>query len=355
MKILIVNPFGIGDILFTTPLAASLTEGGHDVYYWSNERVSELLRHNPNVKGVFSLARGDIKKIFNRSTGEGVARSFGMFKRLKKERFDAALDFSLDYRYGLILLLLGIKKRVGFNYKERGRFLTDAVKIEGFKKRHMVEHYNDLLPFIDSTIKPVHKLELSAGTDYLKEAELFLREHGVVAKDILVGIAPGGGESWGKDAFRKRWPKEKFAYVAEKLSSENGYKIVVFGASDESDICGYISEKTGKASIDTCGKLTLGQYAAILERCKLLITNDGGPLHMAVALGVPTVSIFGPVDEKVYGPYSDSSKHIVISGTAECRPCYRNFRYPLCKTFICLDSIEPERVLDAAKKILGSE
>ena len=169
-----------------------------------------------------------------------------------------------------------------------------------------------------------------------------------------MGIATGGGESWGKDAFRKRWPKEKFAYVAEKLNSEKGYKVVIFGTSDEADICGYISEKVGQSSMNTCGKLTLGQYAAVLKRCNLLITNDGGPLHMAVALGVPTVSVFGPVDEKVYGPYPDSPKHVVISGKTECRPCYKDFRYTLCKSFICLDSIEPDKVLEAIKKLVGS-
>ncbi len=76
-------------------------------------------------------------------------------------------------------------------------------------------------------------------------------------------------------------------------------------------------------------------------------------MHMAVALGVKTVSIFGPVDEKVYGPYPPSRDNIAIAGTVDCRPCYKNFRYPICKNMICLESINPSVVLDAVRKVLN--
>ncbi|MCG2705302.1 MAG: glycosyltransferase family 9 protein [Candidatus Omnitrophica bacterium] len=352
MKILIVNPFGIGDVLFTTPILNALAESGHSVYYWSNERVADILKYNPKIKGVFSLARGDIKKIFKDSFFSGIKSLFSMLVKIKKEKFDVAFDFSLDYRHSLILWFLGVKKRIGFDYKNRGRFLTDAIKVKGFGGQHMVEYYNGLARFMGSSIKPDVNMELFVGKDDVKQAEVFLQKCGVAAGDILLGIAPGGGGSWGKDAFRKRWPKEKFAYIAERLGKEASYKIVIFGSKDESDICAYVNKNTSPKAIDACGKLTLGQYAAVLKRCRLLVTNDGGPLHMAVALEVPSVSIFGPVDEKVYGPYPESSKHAVISGEAKCRPCYKDFRYPLCKAFICFDSIEPERVLKTVKRFL---
>lgn len=352
MKILIVNPFGIGDVLFTTPIAAALAESGRSVYYWSNERVADILKHNPKISGIFSLARGDIKRIFKNSFFGGIKALLLLLGKIKKEKFEVAFDFSLDYRYGLILWLLGIKKRIGLDYKNRGRFLTDAVKIKSFEDRHVVRYYNGLIRFMEGDIMPGANMELFIGSDDAKHAEAFLQKSGVLAEDVLLGIAPGGGGSWGRDAFRKRWPKEKFAYIAERLGREGSYKIVVFGSEDEADICGYVSGNAGNSSINTCGKLTLGQYAAILKRCKLLITNDGGPLHMAVALGISTVSIFGPVNEKVYGPYPGSPKHIVISGEAKCRPCYKDFRYPLCKALICLDSIEPEEGLTAVKKLL---
>jgi ADP-heptose:LPS heptosyltransferase len=241
---------------------------------------------------------------------------------------------------------------VGFDYNGRGRFLTDAVKIDGFSDKHMVRHYAELLKLMDSSLEPGSRMELFTGSEEDKWAERFLKGNGIAPSDILVAIAPGGGASWGKDAFRKHWPKEKFAYVADKLRSDYGCKIIIFGNEKESELCESVAEKMENAPINTCGRLSLGQFAALLKRCKLLIANDGGPLHMASALGIKTISIFGPVDEKVYGPHPFSQDHVVITGTVDCRPCYRNFKYPLCENIVCLDSIDPSQVLDAVKKVL---
>lgn len=352
MKILLVNPFGIGDVLFTTPVIKSLAEKGHSVYFWSNERTADILKYNPAIKDILPFSRGDLKKVFGVSAAKGVKKIFNMIKWLRKERFDASLDFSMDYRYSFLLWLSGVKKRAGFDYNGRGRFLTDAIKMCGFSDKHMIRHYNELLKFIDDSLEQGSKMELFVGSEEDKWAEQFLKENGVAASDVLAAIAPGGGASWGKDAFRKHWPKEKFAYVADKLNSEYGYKIMIFGSEKESGLCESVAGKMENTPINTCGKLSLGRFAALLKRCKLLIANDGGPLHMAAALGVKTISVFGPVDEKVYGPHPLSRDHIVITGTVDCRPCYRSFKYPLCKNIVCLDSIDPSQVLDAVRKIL---
>ena len=353
MRILIVNPFGIGDVLFTTPIIRALAENGHAVYFWSNERVAEILKHNTAIKGIFPLSRGDLKKVFKASAGKGVKSFLTMLKWVRGGRFDVALDFSLDYRYSLILWLLGVRKRIGFDYKGRGRFLTDTVKIDGFTGKYMAEHYAGIMKIADKSVGAGGKMELFTGEDDNKWAERFLKENGIAAGDVLAGIAPGGGASWGTDAFRKHWPKENFAYIADALISRHGHKVIIFGNEKESLLCEAVLGKMTCSPINTGGKLSLGKFAALLKRCKLLITNDGGPLHMAVALGVKTVSIFGPVDEKVYGPYPPSRDHIAIAGTVNCRPCYKNFRYPLCKNMICLDSVNPSEVLDAVRKVLN--
>lgn len=349
MNILIVNPFGIGDVLFTTPVIRALAGKGHSVYFWSTERTADILRHNPAIKGILPLSRGDLKKI---SAWKGAKALIGLMMRLRKGSFDAALDFSLDYRYGLLLRMAGIKKRVGFDYKGRGRFLTDAVKIDGFSGRHMAAHYADILRFIDKPLKAEGKMELFVGDEDDKWADRFLRENGAAGSDVLIGITPGGGASWGKDASRKHWPKENFAVVADKLVSEGGRRVVIFGSESESALCAAVAGKMKCRPINTGGKLSLGRFAALLRRCRLLITNDGGPLHMASALGVKTVSVFGPVDEKIYGPYPVSANHSVITGDAACRPCYKNFKYPVCKETVCLNSVGADAVLEAARGLL---
>lgn len=353
MKILFVNPFGIGDVLFTTPLARTLKEKGHSIYYWCNERVVDILKYNKAIEDIFALSRGDFKRIFKTSAVEAVKRAVDLIRRLRRGRFDMAFDFSLDYRYSLLLRILGVKRIIGFDYRKRGRFLTDKIKIGGFDDKHMVEQYLKLLEFIDREITPHERIELFVGNDEKKWAEEFLNHEGIGASDALIGITPGGGTSWGKSAFRKHWPKEKFAHIGEELTAEKRYRIILFGSEEEADICNFIARRMKNNVVNLCGKTTLGQFAAVLRRCKLMITNDGGPLHMASALGVKTVSIFGPVDERVYGPYPPSKEDITIKADVECRPCYKNFRYPFCDNRICLDSIEPSTVLEAARSKLG--
>ena len=353
MKILFVNPFGIGDLLFTTPLARALKKRGHTVYYWCNKRTQGIIRHNDAVSGFFALSRGDLKKEFRSSPLGAAGKFLSLARSLKKERFDTALDFSLDSRYSLLLRLLGVRKLAGFDYKGRGRFLTHPVKMNGFHSRHMIDYYGMLLKYADEGALSSGETELFTGDEEMSWADGFLKEQGVGYKETVIGIAPGGGGSWGTDAYRKQWPKEKFAAVAGSLVVKYGLKIILFGSEEDEVICSFIGSRVKKNIINTCGVLNIERFAELLKRCLVLITNDGGPLHMACALGVKTISIFGPVSELVYGPSGRSGEDIVVTGDADCRPCYRHFRYPVCEDRICLKNIEPSRVLEAASGFLN--
>ncbi len=352
MKILFVNPFGIGDVLFTTPLIRPLAEKGHRIYYWCNERVADILRCNGSVEGVFSLSRGDIKRFFRVSPLKALKRFFGVAAAIRTKAFDLAFDFSLDYRYSLILRLLGVRKIAGFDYKGRGFLLSHKIAVSGFDNEHMVEHYAKLLQFVDSTIKTDGRMELVVTQQQELWANELLRHHGVGTGNVLIGVAPGGGASWGKDAFRKQWPKEYFACLSDILAETGQYKIIIFGSRDDIEVCDYIAETVKKKVINICGRTTLPQLAALLKQCMLLIANDGGLLHMASALGVGTVSIFGPVDEKVYGPYPPSGKHVTVTADVECRPCYKNFRYNPCDERRCLKLVTPAHVLKKVHKVI---
>ena len=130
--------------------------------------------------------------------------------------------------------------------------------------------------------------------------------------------------------------------------------MVVLGDSRERDVCDDIQKKMKAKAIMACGKTTLRNFLGLINRCGLIITNDGGPLHMAVGLGLNTISIFGPVDEKIYGPYPVTKKHIVISKSdVPCRPCYKKFKYKICEDRSCLKSIKADEVLAAAGRFLS--
>ncbi|MCX5709130.1 MAG: glycosyltransferase family 9 protein [Candidatus Omnitrophica bacterium] len=354
-RILVINPFGIGDVLFTTPLVRALEENYPHCFigYWCNERVKTILENNKNIDRIFALSRGDLKKIFARSWFEGIAAAIKLFSQIKGCKFDTAFDFSLDHRYGLVARLAGIKTSIGYNYKGRGRFLTQRIGLEGYQNKHVVEYYSDLLRFAGISGKSKN-LELTVSDENLKKAEDLLRSRGIRKGDLAIGIAPGAGASWGRDAGYKHWPALKFAQVADSLAKDLVAKVVILGDTGEEAIADVVINAAANQPIDLTGKTTLDVLPGVIKNLKVLICNDGGPLHMAVALGVKTVSIFGPVDELVYGPYPPSPEHKVLKWDMKCRPCYKNFRMSACdKDRECLRSISVEQVLAGVKEVLN--
>ncbi len=355
-KILIINPFGIGDVLFTTPVIKAIKDNlpNATISYWCNERVKSILEDNKNIDKVFALSRGDIKKIYSRSKLEGVYKSFSLLQSIKKEKLEVAFDFSLDHRYSLLSKFVGIKKRIGFNYKNRGRFLTDKIDIDSYNNKHVVEYYLDLLKFIN--IKPkTYNLDLSVSDEYKIKVKDALNKLDVNDNDLLIGIAPGGGASWGKDACLKHWPAPRFAQLADRIQDVLGAKIIILGDESERPPADMIIKEMKNKAIDLGGKTTLEELIAIMDTVEVLITNDGGPLHIAVALGKKTVSFFGPVDPKVYGPYPpDDRRHIVLRKELACSPCYRNFRLVPCqRNKACLQDITVDEAMNAVSMLLS--
>ncbi len=353
-KVLIINPFGLGDILFTAPVIKAIKDKYPDVLigYWCNQRVEPVISANPKIYKVFALSRGDIRKLYQESFLSGFWNSLKLALSLKKEHFDICFDFSLEHRYSLFSKIIGIKRRIGFNYQGRGRFLTDKIDITGYDQKHVVEYYLDLLRFLN--IEPKDKsLELFVPIDAEIKARNILSVGKVEEGDLIIGIAPGAGGSWGKNAGYKHWPALKFAQVAERLAAEFKAKIVLIGDDTERAIADVIVNAMRNKPIDLVGKVSLEILPGLIKTFNLFITNDGGPMHMAVALGVKTVSIFGPVDDLIYGAYPANKDHLVVKSNIGCRPCYQNFRLPVCENDgECLKSVSVEDVFAAAAKLL---
>ena len=357
-KILIINPFGIGDVLFTTPVIRAAKDSCPNSFigYWCNHKTKDILKDNPDIDKIFALSRGDLKKIYRQSFIKGTNIFLSLLKQIRKESFDIALDFSLDYRYSFIAKLLGIKKRIGFNFKNRGRFLTESIDIEGYKDKHVVEYYLDILRFLDigQKEKPETGLFLSREDELF--AGEFLKSHNLINDGLLIGCAPAGGASWGGNADYLRWPEQKFTSLIECLIKKHNVTILLFGAPEEADICNRIQSNLSGNVVNTAGKITLGQFAALFKRCKIAICNDAGPLHIAVALGIKTVSMCGPVDPRVYGPYPpDKKKHIILKKYLTCSPCYRNFRLNTCeRNKECLRAITVAEAIGAVERLLAN-
>lgn len=353
-KILLINPFGVGDVLFTTPIIHTLKDAfpGVKLGYLCNNRPVDIIKNNPYIDYVFIYDRDEFVALRKKSFLAWVKKSLEFLGQIKAERFDAALDFSLNTQYGFFSWYAGIKNRIGYDFKKRGGFLTKRIGLSGYSEKHIVEYYGGLLKCLGIDLK-YSNLELYLKKEDKESIEGILSKEGISGSGFLIGIIPGAGRSWGKDAYLKHWRPEKFAQVADKLVENYKAKIIIMGDFSEKNLAQTVIDNMQNKAIGLSGLTTIGELAALLSMMKLVVTNDGGPLHMAVALGVKTVSIFGMVDEKAYGPYPPGNNHIVIKKDLSCRPCYRNFRLSEClNSRRCIEDITVDEVYSAIQRLI---
>jgi len=351
---LIINPFGIGDVLFSLPLIKSLKENfpSSKIFYLCNRRTEPILKDNPLINKTFVYERDEFEAVKKVSKISWIKKIWSIITEIKTENIDIAIDLSLNSQFGFFSLVAGIRERVGYNYKNRGRFLTKKIYFQGYEEKHVIEYYLELLNSIG--VKPKYiKTELALNKNQKNKAEIFLKERGVNSSELLIAIAPCGGASWGRDSYRKHWPKEKFAELADRLINKYRARIIFAGAGSEKQVIDDIERLMQKSCIKAID-LPLIEFLALLERSAILVANDGGPMHIGVFLGVKTVSIFGPVNEVVYGPYpQDPKRHLVVKKDLPCRPCYKKFRLPECMYQLkCLESITVDEVFESVESLL---
>jgi len=356
LKILLVNPFGIGDVLFSTPLIKILQRNypKASLYFICNKRTHAALERCPQLKGIYVFEKDDFRNLWRKNKPQFLKEFTSFIKKIKKERFDLAIDMSMGHQYSFFLKILNIPERIGFDYKGRGRFLTRKLEFDGFNDKPIGEYYKDLLKLIDLDTIGHEPTGIWLNTEDRDYIDRFFDNAGIGRSDTVIGIAPGGGESFGPRKIHfKRWPKERFAELAKMLISKMGSKVIlIWGPGEEGLVKEIVDLMDVKPIISP--KTTIRQSAALMSRCDCVVCNDSGPLHIAVAVKARTVSIFGPSDPNVYGPYPKGGRHISIVKEIECSPCYKKFKLPNCATLDCLNGIDVKDVYQAVAKHIRS-
>ncbi|PIQ82812.1 MAG: hypothetical protein COV76_01485 [Candidatus Omnitrophica bacterium CG11_big_fil_rev_8_21_14_0_20_64_10] len=366
MRILITHPFGIGDLLFSLPLVRAVKQRFPEgrLVLLCNERTEALAQAWPEVDETIRYHKDALRAAWKRSRIGGLREIGALADRIRKEQFDLQLDLSLGWQLGGLGLWAGIPRRVGLNFRGRGRFLTDSLPIHGFDDRPVAVHYFallNLLPeFRPAAGHPPAGPEQFAGPIPIPEpfdraGEDHLKNNGWnPAVGPMIALVPGGGASWGERASLKQWPVRHYAALIDALQGE-GRSLALIGDPTDELICRDLLRRSPRPPILLPPAPDLMTLAAILRRCRLVIGNDSGPLHLAAAVGTPTVTIFGPVDGSVYGPFPPGPQHRILSKGLACRPCYRGFRIPPCPwENRCLTELPPETVLAAARSLLDA-
>jgi len=283
--------------------------------------------------------------IYNKHDGKTQA----IIKKLRESDFDAAILLSNSFRSAMLLLPAGIKERIGYARDGRSLLLTRAIPVLRIDKRFapmsMVQYYNRLVECESDETND--RLELFTSKKDKLEVDELLQKWNLQQDDRLVIIVPGGafgGSKW--------WPTERFAKLADKLI-EDGYKVIVSCAPNgtERNIAEQIARQTNRDIYNLIeAGLSLSGLKELIQRCCLMVSNDTGPCHIAAALAVPLVTIFGPTDPRwtVTGYAGETRLRVDV----DCGPCQQE---TCSKDHRCMNLISVDDVYSAAKKRLGGD
>ncbi len=352
-KILFVNPFGIGDALFTMTLAEAVRREKPEaqIGFLCNERTCDLVRLNASIDQTFVVNRDHFRGLWRESRRSCLREIRALCALIRDQRYEAVVDLSLGREFAFFAWWIGIRRRIGLDYRRRGLFLNDRIPIEGYEGDHAVEIQARLLTRLGLPgLQPPSRISIRVP-EHAKHLLLSrLRQGGIVPSDRVAAFAPGGGKSWGPNAVYKQWDPDRFAAVAARRR-DLGEKILLLGDSSERALLEKVAKLSGGPAVVLAGE-PVEFVVAALERSGYLLCNDGGLMHLANALGIRTVAVFGPVDDRVYGPYGSQTAHATVTADVPCRPCYHRFHFPPCPhERRCLTGITVEKVAAAVEKI----
>jgi heptosyltransferase-2 len=252
---------------------------------------------------------------------------------LRRHHFDCAILLQNAFGAAWVACLAGIPTRIGYNRDGRGFLLTRAVRVpkRGEIPRHERFYYLELLRragLVETT--PADAIRIMPQTT-------------VRGTKRIIGISPGAAYGTAK-----RWLPERFAEAAGAIASARGASLALFGSRAEHDLCEQIARMLdGHDVTNYAGKTTLEQFIELAARCELFLTNDSGAMHIASALGVPTVAIFGATDHEATGPIGPRSR--VVRQKVECSPCLLR-ECPIDHR--CMTRVSSERVVREALALL---
>lgn len=341
MKILVFNPSFLGDSVLTTPLIKAVK------HYFNDSIVDFCVRPEnvPLFEGLDII--NEVIPFDKRKSAKGVSGIFRFAREIKKRDYDIIISCHKSLRSTLTLAFSGVLLRVGFRESACSYLYTETVSRD--MQLHEVERNLMLLqPLVEDF--DLDKVKKIAGTAEVFVDERLVENIKIYMKSIfsqrrLVGINPGS--VWET----KKWLSDRFAKVCDKLY-EKGCICVLYGAPTDLSSCNDVQEKAKHPVLNLCGRLPLGQLPSYIKAMDLLITNDSGPLHIASAVGTPSVAIFGPT-VKSLGFFPYDTKSVVVEKDISCRPCglHGGHKCPQGH-FKCMKDIDDETVFKEARKVL---
>lgn len=343
MRILMVRLSSIGDVVHTLPALSALRRRFPDATIdWLVEtRHRDVLLSNPDVSELVEVdTLGWRKRLFSPATWKEIAASV---REIRKREYDVVLDLQGTIKSSVAARLAKSDRRVGFainalKEKPAGVLYSERVSVNG-TPRHMIDRHLRLLSALE-----IESDERAFPIVVPKEMEQrAVRELESLGLADYVVLNPGG--SWGT----KRWDPGKFGTLAAAIADEWRLPSLVIWGPGEEELAHEIVAGSGK-SAKLAPRTGIRDVIPYIRRARLFVSGDTGPMHIASALGVPVVGVFGPTDPARNGPFGAGDE--VVWKKPPCGPCYKH-RCPGYGT-VCMTSIEVDDVLEAVRKRLAT-
>ena len=326
----------LGDMVLLTPALRALkrTYPESDLTLLLRPRVADLMQTHPYVDTCIL----DKKK-------EGRYRSFmGLVRQVRDKVFDLAVVLHpTSFRNALLPFLAGVPIRIGTNVSGRGMLLTRSC--EDNTNVHEVHRYLRVLRLLDIDAAPSFLEFWHRDTDR-QFIERLLRAEGVSPNDRILAL--NLGTTW----TTKQWEVTNFADVIQQIVHlAPRIKIVLTGSPTERELAETLP--VSLPVVNLIGKTDVLQLGALLEKCEVCLTSDSGPMHIAAAVGTPTVALFGPTSPVRHQPYGTG--HTIIEKPVSCRPCYKQICHRRNAPYLCMNEIRTAEVVKALEIKLRQE
>jgi lipopolysaccharide heptosyltransferase II len=351
-RLLLIRPDHLGDVLLATPAMRALrtlrpTAELHAlVGPWS----ADVLETCDALDQVLTLPFPGFSRAPSPTLRSPYELAWDTARKLRLIRYSAALILRPDHWWGaLVAFLAGIPVRIGYALPDVEPFLTQRVVS---RPQHAVMQNAQLVERLTGSALDELPLELRYEVTEPDRGWIagYLEESGVFRADRVIVLHAGAG------TLIKQWEPARWAIVADRLAAQASARIILTGGEAEIPLARAIEAHMQARAVVMAGETRVGTLAALLERAALAVGPDSGPLHLAAAVGTPTVALFGPADPAEFRPWGPASRHLVLASDIGCRPC-RVLDWPgdSLDHHPCVREISPERVVEAAHRALQAE
>lgn len=352
-RVLAIKFWGIGSLQLLTPALATLRR---------RHPFAEITLLTLAGNAEFARGLGLVDHVVTLDVGTAgwvhVARRIvRLLRTLRATRFDAVYDFEFFTRFsGLVSLLTRAPRRHGFASPSvwRGGFHTDTIVFNRYW--HVSRNFRALAGGEDGLNPTAHDVRAHAYTEH-DEARTALRleRSGIVDGEPYVVLNPNAGEL----SLERRWPAQNFIALARRFREREDWPVVLIGSASEREYVDTITKRIGdRRCLNLAGELSMGELTALFARSAVVVTNDSGPMHLAAAIGAPTLGLFGPETPVMYGPLGLRAR--AMYRPPACSPCINVHDNKVASCIYgepqCLVALDVERVHEEALALaLGND